>query len=127
MAPLPGVTGRHPSTCLSCTKDALIMSSKPICDRKIRKMEYIVEGQERKLSQGLHALWGEVELETLRWQENRQIGEACEITGGHGDVQDWAAARAMSRYVALLQLVSGLMSMVHVATKGHSDICALAC
>lgn len=42
MAPLPVVTGRHPSTCPSLTKDAPMMSNGPIHDGEIEKMEYMV-------------------------------------------------------------------------------------
>jgi hypothetical protein len=79
MAPLSGVTERHPSTCPSPTEDAPMMSNGPICDGEIEKMEYMVNRRERKLSQVLHALYREVELETLQWQETSRYEEPMKL------------------------------------------------
>lgn len=55
------------------------------------------------------------------------MGGTCTNTYGHGEVWPGLLPRVMSGSKALFQLESVLMSVVHVATKGHSDVSGLGC
>lgn len=76
-------------------------------------MDYVVERWKRKLSQVLRALWREVELEMRRWRETGRYEEPVK------------SPKAMMLSKPGLSPGPCLVSIAHVATKDHSDVCAL--